>query len=92
MTIQELASITLILASHNIYDKATLEGQDGGSTAYMMEECCDLYNDVRLIVIDKSPLYGPKTKKQAILKFMKEYNITDEQVKNYKNDLSKKIL
>lgn len=83
--LKDIAQDCLILASENVYKEAEAQGADGGNAAFMMEECCEQYDDVRRILIGQSPY--PEYRQEVIIKqFMKTYNVTKQQIIDYRQE------
>jgi len=81
-----VASDCLILAGEHTYDAAEKETPgSGGSAMFMQEECDEDYDDVRLILIGRSP-YNEYRQKEIIKSFMKANGITKQEILKYRED------
>ncbi len=57
-----------------------------GAQAYMMEDCCEDYDNVRMISIDQST-YGIDQQHAILNDFAKQHKITKEEIMKYLNNV-----
>lgn len=81
-SLQKVAEALLRLSEEHIYDEQEEDNGDGGYSVFMMEEWDEEYNNVREILTKESKF--SEYRQQAILKaFMKEHNITKEEIQKH---------